>query len=417
MDGVDAAFEQAVDAWIRDAIAGKPPKSLDTLVCILPGVYPTDVRSAIERMERAKELDQTTARLLRGRAPNYGAIQVPATCLPVPHPLDFDWRFSAATVVRLVHECRRRLSGDNGAVLLGAPSVFWGLTVGQGTPALLLDANPAVIDALKVMCSREHRVRLCDFRFDPLPALQSRYVFIDPPWYPAYERLFLWAAARMCCLGGTVQMSRAPEGTRPGILAERHDALDWADHLGLEVENEEAMALGYVSPPFERNALRVTGLSGLPSEWRRSDLVTFRLKQVIRRSRPNPFVDVRWPEVSLGPMRVRVRPSAADVGVDPVLRTVVKGDLLDSVSSRDPRRGNVSVWTSGNRVYGTNSPTALLEVLRAIAVGSDPIEHVEKGVGGRVTPADKRRIGRVTEQVSNIAGIEKAELRALGWVV
>ena len=212
-------------------------------------------------------------------------------------------------------------------------------------------------------------------------------------------------------------MSRAPEGTRPGILAERDDALAWARHLGLEIENEEAMALGYVSPPFERNALRVAGLSGLPTEWRRSDLVTFRLKEVHRRSRPKPFVDVRWPEVSLGQVRVRVRRSAVDVGVDPVLRTVVSGDVLDSVSSRDPRRENVSLWTSGNRVYGTNAPTALLEVLQATAMGSDPIAHVEKRVGRHLSPADKRRIGRATEQASTIAGIEKAELRAMGWAV
>ena len=254
-----------------------------------------------------------------------------------------------------MRECQSCSSGSR-PVLLGAPSVFWALRSVESMPPLLLDANPSVIEALGGTGGELHDARLCDLRRDGLPDEKSAVVVVDPPWYREHERLFLWAAAQLCQPGGSVLVSVPAEGTRPGVKVDREDALAWAGHLGFEVEAMEPGALGYVSPPFERNALAAVGLGGMPNEWRHGDLVVLRMREHTATARPECAADDRWPEVMIGSVRIRVNGAECSEGVlDPRLRKVVPGDVLDTVSRRDPRRQGVAMWTSGNRVFGASS--------------------------------------------------------------
>lgn len=90
---MNADFDDDVDGWVRAGIRAGAT-SFDDLICHLPGVYPTDAVAALDRLV---DRDQITvsehrrglARRLRVSAP------APITALPVPHPLDFDWRFTA----------------------------------------------------------------------------------------------------------------------------------------------------------------------------------------------------------------------------------------------------------------------------------------------------------------------------------
>jgi SAM-dependent methyltransferase len=415
VDPAASSFEAMVDEFVRAAIQQAAPDCFDDLVVNLPGVYPTDALSAVERLEQYGELDAVTLARLRRR----GSIgQPPPTAhnpLPVPHPLDFDWRFSTGAVQRLVSECRSR-SGDTRPILLGAPSVFWALRESKSTPALLLDANPAVIDVLAG--GDGHDARLCDLRCDDLPDEQSAVVVVDPPWYREHERLFLWAAARLCRPGGTVLVSVPAVGTRPGVRADREEAFAWAERLGFEVDAIEAGELGYVSPPFERNALVAVGLSGMPYEWRNGDLVVMRLRERRIVTRPATAVGTRWPEVVIGSVRLRIRPAGSggsDHVVDPRLRAVVPGDVLDSVSRRDPRREKVDLWTSGNRVFGVRSVEALIAIIQSQAAGGGPLDRVAVDLGRRLTSVERRNIRAALTQLSAVVDVEHAELLAMGW--
>lgn len=406
-----------VERFVLDAVRERSPGCLDELVVHLPGVYPTEAIAAVERLGRRGDVDSVTLARLRRRGAADLTSLLPANPLPVPHPLDFDWRFSPSAVDRLVHECQSRLSGTR-PVLLGAPSMFWALRRVESMPPLLLDANPSVIKALAGTGDELHDARLCDLRCDGLPDEQSAVVVVDPPWYREHERLFLWAAAQLCRSGGSVLVSVPAEGTRPGVKADRDEALAWAEHLGFEVEAMEPGALGYVSPPFERNALAAVGLGGMPNEWRHGDLVVLRMREHVETARPECAVDDRWPEVTIGSVGIRVRgrgTEGSEEGLDPRLRKLVPGDVLDTVSRRDPRRQSVAMWTSGNRVFAARSPDVLLEVARSLADGVDPHAPVAALVGRRLTAAEKRNIRSAAAQVSAVVDAERAELVAMGW--
>lgn len=417
MKAPEPAFEAMVEGFVKAAIQESALDSFDELVVHLPGVYPTDALSAVDRLARRGEVDTITLARLRRRGENGQVTSGPSNPLPVPHPLDFDWRFSLTAVERLVAECQAR-SSDARPVLLGAPSVFCALRIHGVVPALLLDANPCVINALAGTDDDLHEARLCDLLCDDLPAEQSEVVVVDPPWYREHERLFLWAAARLCRCGGTVLVSVPAEGTRPGIRAEREETFAWARQLGFEVEHTESGALGYVSPPFERNALAAVGLGGLPAEWRRGDLIVLRLREHTSVTRPRCAIETRWPEVTIGSVRIRVRASddAETPGVlDPRLLEVVPGDILDAVSRRDPRREHVAMWTSGNRVFGARSPAVLIEVIRSLADKGDAEASVAAMVGRRLSITERRNIRSAVAEVSAVVDVERAELIAMGW--
>src|SRR5687768_12148534 len=101
-------FEAMVEGFVRDAIRDWHPDCFDELVIRLPGVYPTDALSAVDRLAQREELDPVIVARLRRRSPIAQTSSAPTNQLPVPHPLDFDWRFTGSAVERLTRECLAR---------------------------------------------------------------------------------------------------------------------------------------------------------------------------------------------------------------------------------------------------------------------------------------------------------------------
>jgi hypothetical protein len=281
--------------------------------------------------------------------------------------------------------------------------------------ALLLDANPAVVASFAT--DGQCEARQCDFRQGVLPDVKSSVVLLDPPWYPGHECLFLWTAARLCAPGATALVSLPATGTRPGVADETAAALRSATRWGLNVEAIEPGFLGYLSPPFERNALAAAGLPGIPAEWRRGDLVRLRASGDTVHEPPPSVPTSSWPEAAIGQVRFQLRiPERTSFGrIAPQLNTIVPGDVLDSVSRRDPRREMVDVWTSGNRVFGCASPGVLLWILQAMRDRESPEMIVASAVGRPLTRPERRNIRVAVDQVYTLVSTEMEELAAMGW--
>jgi hypothetical protein len=350
----DDAFAAEVDRLLEETL-GKLPHTFAALVSRLPGVDPAIVRA---RLERAPAL-------LRDRvnwSPVPPATEPSDTRLPIPHPLDFDWRFSESTRGALARELIE--SGPH-VLLLGAPSVWLALHNEPHPLAHVTLVDRTALAAPAGSRATYHHV-LADLLGDPLPALLSHadVVLADPPWYPEATAHFLWAAARLSRLGSRLLLSVAPVGTRPGIREERAAFFAFAEQLGYTLRETRPASLGYAMPPFERNALRAAGLSEfVPFDWRRGDLLVFEHTRLGEGTRPlRAAAPAVWAERVLGGVRLRVRPDQ-DAGDDPRLQSLVEGDILPSVSRRDLRRSQARLWTSGNRVFGCAAPSLLLRVL------------------------------------------------------
>jgi DNA-directed RNA polymerase subunit H (RpoH/RPB5) len=412
MDTETWIFEDSVNCWVLDAITSGVT-TFDQLVTCLPGVYPSVVLSSLQRLASAQKIPTKVMEELiesaksKSDEPMHLAHQIP---LPVPHPLDYDWRFSDAAVENLLNECKKLTPLNSTIVLIGTPSLLrMGIEQSYPRQLLLLEASPTITASLTQAVPLAQVVR-CDVIKEPLPKLGAEAVVLDPPWYPEHIHSFLWAACQLCKIGGHILISMPPFGTRPSVEREWMNVLDWAEKIGLTLVRLDKMALPYVSPPFEVNVLKAQGLHAVSKEWRRGNLAVFKCTH--QTSVPRPTVlpqEDEWVEEVLSEVRLRIRQPNSSAFADPSLLSIVPGDVLQSVSRRDKRRQLADVWTSGNRIFACQGRGVLLLILQAIAAGRSPNQLVALALERSLTSVETELVSHAANQIINIVSIEQKE--------
>jgi hypothetical protein len=412
----DDEFVEQIDHWVYRAVnAGG--HTFGDLVRRLPGVYPSCVVDSLRRHLAFGQIPLLRAARLISQSAN--AVSSSISCvardgLPVPHPLDFDWRFSDEAVERILDEASL-LSHHRGSFgVVGAPSVA--LKAGQtwtSGSVIAFDVNPIIVAALRQLNERVASLR-CNVFIDEPAGFRLDVVVTDPPWYFDELCSALWFGHAICRTGGFVLASIPPLGTRPGIARERTTLIEFSSTLGLELIRIEAAELPYRSPPFEQNALRAIGVAGAPVDWRCGDLAVFAKRSSFRSPRPTVSspVDSDWCDVSFSAAHLRVSSERSGGFSDPRLSSIIEGDVLPTVSRRDPRRKAAKVWTSGNRVFACSGCDIFRVVAKALASGHAPRARVEHHLGRRLAPVEVEMTNEAAMQLIRIVLSEERELWA-----
>jgi hypothetical protein len=252
----------------------------------------------------------------------------------------------------------------------------------------------------------------CHLARDPLPELTASVVIADPPWYEDEIQVFLWVARRLCIDSGYVLLSVPPLGTRPGIAVTWTRVITWAEQIGLQLRHLEPGVLPYETPPFERNALLADGVPSTPSTWRHGDLAVFVVVGPCTAARPLlPLSDDCWDEIGIHGIRIRLRQQQDRCFRDPTLRPLIHGDVLPSISRRDPRRGAVDVWTSGNRVFSCCGTHIAGAIVSALARGLPPGDVVASILGRPLHNNELQQVDHTTEQLSCLVACERHETK------
>jgi hypothetical protein len=402
------SFTNLVDNWVLDAIAGGTT-AFDQMVISLPGIYPSLVLNSLRRLALTGLISieiLTKAERYVGQRQRQLVDSHHKMKLPIPHPLDYDWRFSDSAVEHLLDECLLLSHPDDTVALLGAPSVLrLAIERKYSRQLILLDSNPLIADCLDTAASA--CVIQCDIEKDRLPDAASSVVIVDPPWYEESMQAFLWAASHLSAIGGHVLVSVPAVGTRPGIDQEWAKLLNWTRKTGLTLIRVESAVLPYISPPFERNALRTEGLYTAPTQWRRSNLAVFSHTHHTATERPIvPPCEGKWLEEVLLGVRVRIRHSDEQGFEDPSLLSVVPGDILPSVSRRDGRRGLADIWTSGNRISACRGRNVLRQILHALAVGQSAHETLAAMLNRKLNDREVKLISQTIHQLTKVVCLE-----------
>lgn len=407
-------FPDTIDCWVREKIQSGV-SAFDDLLRGLPGVYPVDVVSSLQRLARDGRVPRERAETLLAGSNSLEPSVMAHQSLPVPHPLDFDWRFTPMTIARLLRDCSDLTHPGDTVACFGTPSVFEAaLREMQPELTVLLDANDAMVRHFLSKCCWL-RVCNCNLMFDSIPQIHASIVVCDPPWYFESITAFLWAASQTCVVGGHVMTSLPPTGTRPGIVEETGAILDMAGIMGLRLVKRHESALRYESPPFERNALRAAGIRLAGYNWRAGDLYVFHRSGANRHPRPlGHQVTDRWLDETLSGVRIRIRQRGVALA-DPRLIPLVPGDILPSVSTRHPLRETVDVWTSGNRVFGCAGTTTLHEIILSVGYGQDPIARVTSASGGSLSNQQRAWVTEAASQVNSLLAQERSDFLSAGY--
>lgn len=404
LSDAERTFAAAVESWVGTALAERR-HDFGSLVRALPGVDPIVALAALERLSADATMGPDANALVvaaRSAAPTARETDE----RPLPHPLEFYWRNTDASL-----ELFRDLVAGHGPettiAYLGMPNVF--RLARQSLPDrrhVVIDRSIPRMDALD---AGDTAIRLDVLRQDP-PALGVDAVVSDPPWYPEHLRAFLWAAARLLRPGGSLYAGLPPDGTRPGVVRERHELFGWARSAGLELIEYRSGALRYISPAFELASHRAAGIGGVPLDWRTGDLAV--LRRVNDRQPPRPPLpddEVPWLTYAIDeiPVWIRDRHEEASVLGKHLLSSVVDGDVLTTVSRRDPLRARVDVWTSLNRVYSTSHPAALQAICRALASGELPSDAVAAELQRPLEAAEREAVAIVAALLKRIVAAER----------
>lgn len=365
------AFAAKVDAFTLAAILDGAT-NFAALLQGLPAVYPMELLASLDRLSAKGVVARGLAASIRREAArNRGRVTEGQSLLPLPHPLDFEWRFTSDASRALLERATGMTSPGGDLLLFGTPGLaIEALSLPVDRRVAFLAENNIVtgrVLALNHATGSPLNIAICS---SGLPRESADAVILDPPWYLDFVRPMLAAAARACRPGGVVLISLPPEGTRPSAEADRHAAIAFGRRLGLELIEHSALAIGYETPFFERNALAAAGIHP-PPHWRRGDLLVFR--KALEASRL-PIGDTTrrrpWTEVSIGRMRLFIRADNRGRSGEAGLLSLIDGDILPTVSRRHPRRRMAQVWASGNRIFGTNNPQLILEAAILCADGA-----------------------------------------------
>ncbi|RBP05023.1 hypothetical protein DFR50_1377 [Roseiarcus fermentans] len=402
-----AAFEVQVDRWTQAAI-GDGATGFPTLLHRLPGVYPTELLASLNRLVESERLDWAVMASIRRQAGSQGVAAVEGrSLLPLPHPLDYEWRFTPDAARSLLDRAVDLTPSGGDLLLFGTPGLaIEALTLPIGRRLAFLAENNCVTDRVFALNQATGSPLSIAFCSGGLPRESADAVFLDPPWYIDFIRPMLAAAAGACRPGGVVLINLPPDGARPTAEADRRGVIAFGRRLGLKIIEHSPLAIRYETPFFERNALAAVGLHP-PPQWRRGDLVIFRkfppttAPQLVYSSRRRD-----WTEVCIGRMRLFIAGTGRAGPLEASLASLIVGDILPTVSRRDPRRRAANVWTSGNRIFRTDNPQLVLEA--AISCSSEGMGYgIQPGLWGTI--GELEALERVAAELRALAAIEAQE--------
>lgn len=405
-------YQRNLESWILSAVEAGATSFQDILLS-LPGVFPLDLVPALQRLKRSRHLSVGFLNenpVIKEKSTFRGSYQI---SLPIPHLLDYDWRFTDEAAERILQTSLRLTDSGDTLLFLGTPTVALRASNAADARVLrLVEWNPAVAaisgQLPNILVSHTDALREAGNEF------AADVVVTDPPWYRDYLRSFAWTSALWCREGGHVLLSIPPIGTRPEMRDEHRALVKYCNSIGLERVQLIEGALPYVTPPFEINALRANGFDHVPQEWRRGDLwVMRRAGQSLGERPPRPAHD-RWIDLHIGMMRLKIRKGSRSDLIDPRLVALIDGDICPSVSRRHPLRQDAQLWTSNNRVFGCKSPDLLAGIVSASTSGASVLRIVGQEVNRRLTDSEAKRVSAAADSLRRIAALEHDELLSFG---
>jgi hypothetical protein len=384
----------------------------NSLVESLPGIYPAEVYDSLKRLmiqggPNASQLDRLVSSA--SLAPSALGFQNAELLLP-PHPLDYEWRFSDETIDRIARRSTTRVKRHGSIAFVATPSVV------GANPAILdsFQAEYFGLDALRLSAhgfgSSFKRFHHMDLSSEPEISGPFNLVVTDPPWYADYMKRFVWYCAKICAIGGQVMICYPAKGTRAGVPSDRHEFLQWCALLGLDlVQNDEGW-VRYRTPQFERNALNAYGVSNVGPTWRKGDLLCLLKTRDSSLQWPGNMEPHSWESVWFDKVCIRIATGDGSSEFEPRPVTIISGDVLPSVSRRNPLRERARVWSTGNRVYDCKAPKLLKRILDAATHGRDFRMRLTETMGRELSAKELAIAIDTAEFVARIVEIEHQEL-------
>jgi hypothetical protein len=92
----------------------------------------------------------------------------------------------------------------------------------------------------------------------------------------------------------------------------------------------------------------------------------------------------------------------------------VPGDVLPSVSRRNPLHARADVWTASNRVFACRAPAAAATVARALIAAREVEADVAESLGRPLAGEERGAVAIAAGQLARLLDIERHEPTSSG---
>jgi hypothetical protein len=316
--------------------------SFTSLTALCDGAFPATVAEALRQL--SPKIPSAYERLAEAEQ-SYHLRPFSDRRLPLPHPLDFEWRFSNASIDLLLRKLNS-IAGARGKLLfVCAPAVALRAFDAKNPRRLIYASrmDDPVTASLMEVCG--DRMEFVEVR-DDLSRVDAAAALVDPPWYDDIALPLVTQALRGLEEGGGLLIGVPDRFSGCSSARMLSSMAADARPFGLEGAYLLAGKLRYETPYFELNTLRSLGLHSVHPQWRTGQLVFGRRTRnpVPTHSFPR---DNNWGEVRAGGWRARLRRRSGyhSLGCHPILL-----NIRHSVSRFGTHSGSEECWTVGNRV-------------------------------------------------------------------
>ncbi len=394
------SWEDRLDGWVDEGLTRAA--TFGDLVRALPGVTPDEALRSLARL-RDDRADALAADARVDRAPR---LIDQCGALPLPHPLDSEFRFDVPTARRLADVLLEVTAPGDEILLVGTPTV--------------------AIEFARMRADR--LVRFLGPRDGVTAAVAAAFggkglalgggaggtaaaALVDPPWYARPFGDMLSACSRGCRAGAPAWVVLPPLGARPGAAEDRAAFVAMARRAGLAGTGGSEL-VWYRTPLFELAAMELQGLGRL-ADWRRGDLMSFVVERPQEPSSPVHLPTVC--ELTLRGVRLRIVGNGSSAAPGPALLTAVgRAEVFSSVSSRAPGRERANLWTTGNRAFHVDAAAARAAMA---AIAREETKVLHSGIAARQSdiPLDSGIAppNRLIHQLLELIGRELDDARRL----
>jgi hypothetical protein len=369
----------------------KNPCNLCDIIEKADGAYPTDILFIIDLLIKnsdiyfngnyyaLKEIDKISKRptsIQKHTKEQLNYIEEVVDRISSPHPADYDWRFTAQTIISTI-DVIKDLDVNKNIGLFGVTTLY-PIINGQNSKsnADLFNKSSSLIYDLKKMGFNdglfEHDL------FNPIPFKANTYdvIVADPPWYIDFYKAFISRATEVIKKDGYLLLSVLPKLTRPDAEIDRQTINDFCNMLGFIEYNRLEGFLNYESPIFERRSLMEQGINC--KDWRYGDLIIYKYTGN-KNIKPNisiPPEEPKWEELIYNKIKIKLLVQKDEHHFFS-FENADHSHILSSVSRRSPLRNRITLWTSENFAFKINKPSVLkylFDLLKSDIKTADAIE-------------------------------------------
>jgi hypothetical protein len=200
------------------------PRTFEDILENTWGISPADLKSALDKLKtdgliseqgnlflttasRTVPLDKKGSILLDKKNISRADKKVESflSSLPIPHPHDFDWRFSIPGIKEFVTHVLQYHDREHAVCIIAVPTVYAYLRLLNVFPLLsLVERSEDTVESIRKYFGDASGVVSHDLQYPWTARSRGDFdcIIMDPPWYQDYYELFMLRATEILSPGG-----------------------------------------------------------------------------------------------------------------------------------------------------------------------------------------------------------------------